>query len=214
MSALLDIDRIAIEGARHTSAGELARAAQVDRGDPLLYVDLAKVRRNLEGLPWVASADVSRRWPGTLGIAVVERVPVGVLPARDGGWVISAADGRLLDAPKDAPAGLPIVQGVGLGGVPGEMAPETAEGALRVAAALPPSMREHVVAVSVARDDTVRLRFTVGEGHVVDVRFGRPENVTDKLVSLGALLEGAELGGITAIDLRVPGVPAVTRARP
>ncbi len=39
-------------------------------------VDLARIRRQLEQLPWIESASVRRIWPDTLRVQVVEQVPL------------------------------------------------------------------------------------------------------------------------------------------
>ena len=209
-SPLLDVDRVAVSGALHSDAGEIVAASGVERGDALLYVDLAKVRHRVGSLPWVQSVDVERRWFGTLGIVVTERTPVAALPGRGGGWVVASAEGRLLDTAARPPGGLPVIEGGGFGGRPGETVAPVALGALRVAGALPPSLRERVGSVAVTREGTVRLALALDDGHPVEVRLGPPEDVAAKLLALAALLDEADLSRARVVDLRVPDVPTVT----
>ena len=53
-----------------------ALAAQ--RGTPILAVDPRRAKQNLESLPWVRSAAIERRLPGTLFVRLVERQPLAV----------------------------------------------------------------------------------------------------------------------------------------
>ena len=64
--------------------GELQRMEQselLDALEPLLgrsffASDLSRVKEQVEALPWVQSAAVSREWPGTLNVDVIEHHPV------------------------------------------------------------------------------------------------------------------------------------------
>jgi len=49
---------------------EAALAPALDRG--FLSVDLGKLRRRVEALDWVDSAEVAREWPDTLAVRIVE----------------------------------------------------------------------------------------------------------------------------------------------
>lgn len=96
-SPLLDVDRVAVRGTDHLSAGEVQRAAGVEHRDALLLVDGGAVARRVERLPWAGEVSVGRRLPGTLVIEVTERRPVAwvrtVPPAGAGGADESAASG-------------------------------------------------------------------------------------------------------------------------
>jgi POTRA domain, FtsQ-type len=55
---------------------ELRACAGVKAGDNLLALDLSRVQRDLEYLPWIESAAVERVRPNTLRIRVTEREPI------------------------------------------------------------------------------------------------------------------------------------------
>lgn len=65
-------------GIVHVDRDAVYRIAQEASGEDMPLVDLAAIRRNLLGLPWVADARVSRRLPDTLAIDIVERKPAGI----------------------------------------------------------------------------------------------------------------------------------------
>ena len=53
----------------------MLKASGLNRGDPILFVDLNAVRARIEQLGWVAQATVERRLPDTIHIDIVEREP-------------------------------------------------------------------------------------------------------------------------------------------
>jgi cell division septal protein FtsQ len=63
--------------------------------DATVFDDLAAASRRLQALPGVVSADVRRRFPGTLEIVVVEAVPVALAP-RSGGMALLDSSGTIL----------------------------------------------------------------------------------------------------------------------
>jgi cell division protein FtsQ len=102
------VTRVEVLGARHLSRSDVLRLADIAPGDPLLWITRWSVR-GLEREPWVLQARVTRHWPDTVAIAVVERHPL--LTDGTTGW---AADGTALPgADPDVLAELPRVQGWG-----------------------------------------------------------------------------------------------------
>lgn len=59
-----------------TSASQIRAAAAQPAAAGYFAVDLARVRENIEELPWVARAEVSRHWPDALHLTVVEHRPM------------------------------------------------------------------------------------------------------------------------------------------
>lgn len=69
--------RLDVRGPLLRVSADQVRAALLpvlDRG--FFALDLGQVRSAVEALPWVASAQVSRRWPDTLAVRVQEHEPV------------------------------------------------------------------------------------------------------------------------------------------
>jgi cell division protein FtsQ len=205
---LLDVDHVRITGAERVPADELAAIANdagVARGEPLVQVDSGDVEDALEALPGIASADVQRRWPGTVAIHVVERAPVASITT-PGGVAVVAADGVVLDVLPAAPVWAVALDGVSVDPEPGARvdAPEL----LEVAAALPPALAAEVVAVATAGPE-LQLRLRDPEGAVA--RLGDVDELDDKLVAVATALDQIELACLLTIDARVPSAPAVTR---
>ncbi len=109
---------------------QLRRWAGVQRGQNLLALDLARVKRDLELVPLIESVSIERVLPATLRIRVTEREPVAQLnvPRPDGrgglqielfwldaaGYVMLPPDPRQCAGPLPDPAALPVLTGVGL----------------------------------------------------------------------------------------------------
>lgn len=47
-------------------------------GDSLLAVNPSEIQKKLEELPWVKQAYIKKRWPDTISIALIERVPMAL----------------------------------------------------------------------------------------------------------------------------------------
>lgn len=69
---------IEVEGRETTDRATILAALQAERGTPILGVSPSRARAQLEALPWVRSAVIERRLPGTLWVKLVERHPLAV----------------------------------------------------------------------------------------------------------------------------------------
>jgi cell division protein FtsQ len=74
-----DIDNIEIEGARRLSRSLLLQQSKLVPGASLLAIRPGQVERTLMAHPWVAKAEVSRKWPNSLYLKVQERDPVALV---------------------------------------------------------------------------------------------------------------------------------------
>jgi len=69
---------IEVEGRETTDAATIMAALDAARGTPILAVSPRRAKEQLESLPWVRSATIERRLPGTLFVRLVERRPLAV----------------------------------------------------------------------------------------------------------------------------------------
>jgi cell division protein FtsQ len=74
----LVVDQINVEGRETTDAATIMAALAADRGTPILAVSPSRAKQQLESLPWVRSAAIERRLPGTLIVRLAERHPLAV----------------------------------------------------------------------------------------------------------------------------------------
>ena len=69
---------IFVVGRSTTPKATLLRALAVDRGTPILGVDLEAARLRVQALPWVRHASVRRVLPDTVVVEIVERRPLAL----------------------------------------------------------------------------------------------------------------------------------------
>jgi len=74
----LVVGDIEVEGRETTDTATIMAALSAARGTPILAVSPSRAKKKLESLPWVRSAAIERRLPGTLLVRLVERHPLAV----------------------------------------------------------------------------------------------------------------------------------------
>ncbi|MFP4183215.1 MAG: cell division protein FtsQ/DivIB [Halorhodospira sp.] len=106
---VLPLERVAVtEAPQRVDDAQLREVLAPYLHRSLLGVDVQGARDALEGLPWVAKAQVRRAWPGTVRVTLVERRPL----ARWGGGGLVDRDGvRFAPAAETIPEGLPRLRG-------------------------------------------------------------------------------------------------------
>ena len=205
-SPLLSVSSISVSGAERSDPVATIDAMGVVVGVPTIDVDAGAIKHAVETDPWIDSADVSVRWPGTVAITVTEHVPLA--PARAGdGWVMLSRSSTVLE-PIDGPLDGVFVVDIDTAATPvGDVVvnPMVA-GALEFGSALHSDLaRDAHVFV-----DDGGLVATVG-GHVV--RLGRPIDLENKALVLASLL-ATDLEDGAEINLIAPTRPAVLNPQP
>lgn len=189
----LVVSNVEVVGRKTTKPETILSALAAERGTPILAVDLDRARRQLESLPWVRSATIERRLPGTLFVRLTERQALAVWQ-HDGrqelidteGAVIPVSDlGRFPE--------LPTVVG-------GADAATHAAGLLAMLAREPALARRVTAAIRV--DDR---RWNLRIDHRVDVLLPE-ENPAAAWVRLADLDRTQQLlkRDVEAVDLRLP----------
>jgi cell division protein FtsQ len=206
-SPLLKIDSIEVSGARHTERGVVKDAAGVSDADNLLLVSTSDIEARIEELPWVESASVTRKLPGTIKVKVIEREPAIVLSIGAATWTLDKS-GRVLEAGTVSDE-LAILGGVDVSDIePGSTLSEPeVQSALKTWRGLPPGLRREVRALFAPTVE--RISLTLADGTIV--RYGAAENIRAKNRVLSAVLDRLRSSGRTAayIDVRVPTSPAI-----
>jgi cell division septal protein FtsQ len=219
LSPLLDVDRVQVQGAEMSGADMVEKAAGIDRGEAMVTLKLSRVAAAVEELPWVATATVTRHWPGAVRVEVSERRPserrpLAVVAGTDGSWVLVDGDGRQLAFADDG--ALPdLARIVGLDVEPqlGTTLGEEAGAALELARLLPTAL-PGVVAQVAATDGGFEMTLAQRAGEATLVRFGDSARLADKVDALTALVDAGVLAASpppTVIDVRVPDAPVLTR---
>lgn len=103
------VQRVVVEGdLKYLARRELMDHIPVYQGDRWLEVDLNAVRYQIELLPWIYSAQVSRQWPDTIHIQLQEQKPI----ARWNETQLLNQYGEVFDADGKVAEGLPLLQGM------------------------------------------------------------------------------------------------------
>jgi len=194
----------------HTSTAAIVAAAGLGRPVPLIGVDTGAAAARVEALPYIATAQVSRRWPDGVRIVVTERVGVAVMAGPATSWSVVDATGRTLEVqPARPPTLVQLVVQTARGALApapvGGTLPPAAEPGLAVAASLPTAFSAQVTTVTVAPDRTVDLALTSG----LTVELGTATDLPVKYEDVAAIIAHASLRGKKVIDVTVPDAPAV-----
>jgi cell division protein FtsQ len=208
-SSLFALRHVVITGAAHRSVADVRALADLPIGTNVVWLDRARVVDRLERDPWIASATITRSLPWSVHIAVVERSPIAVLAdvtglgrgellAGDGTLLGTAPEGTRLPTITLPPAAPATV------GLPGE------DGAVRILAALSPSVRHRVQQLDVGVGGTVTALMRGG----ATVSFGPAVDLEAKARMLRRLLawERTTRTPLRTISLVAPTAPAATLA--
>lgn len=107
------IQDIRIAGNMRTPAATIAAALGLERGQSIFDVDLRAARRRLMALDWIADAEVQRRYPDSISVQVIEKVPFALWRSPDGLYVIDRAGGIITSRNLPAFAKFPKLVGPG-----------------------------------------------------------------------------------------------------
>lgn len=105
------LTHVEVRGLRYLDAARVRRFAALKEGEDLLSIDLAAVRRRVEGDPRVARAEIGRHGLRGLSIAVTERVPALVV-TRGEPFEIDSTGVLLEPLQRGVVADVPLLTGV------------------------------------------------------------------------------------------------------
>lgn len=91
----LVVTDIEVTGRQTTDAATIMEALGATRGTPIFAVDPGRAKEKLQALPWVRSAAIERRLPGTLFVRLIERQPLAVWQ-HDGKQQLIGRDGEVI----------------------------------------------------------------------------------------------------------------------
>ncbi|WP_420638269.1 cell division protein FtsQ/DivIB [Candidatus Poriferisocius sp.] len=202
-SPLLDVDEVEVIGAQRTGADVVLATAGIERGDPLLGLDVSGARRAIAALPWVDQVRSSRGWGGKVTFDVTEREAVAQV-AVEAGWALSDVQGRVLHI-DPAPADVPVVL-VGSVPQPGGWLPGTALPLLEAAEALGSIPAEELGPISWVNGQVIIDLPGSGQAS-----WGGRDDPQGKAVTLATFLAKVDLHCFELIDLSVPEFPVLTR---
>lgn len=208
-SEMLDVDRLEVNGAVHTSADEIIAAAGVRTGAPLVGLDLASARKRIARLPWVKDVYSRRSWDGVVRFTVTERSPLAAL-ATASGWALVGENGRVLSVEQQLPAApVPVLGSTVAQATPGDWLEPAQRGAVTVAAELYEPVRGAVRSIQVGPDGYVLDLYDAGR-----VLLGDSREAAAKVLAVHTFMERVDLRCMDTLDVRLPAHPVLTRRIP
>ncbi|TMK47687.1 MAG: FtsQ-type POTRA domain-containing protein [Actinobacteria bacterium] len=202
-SSLLRLRHLEVVGTSSLTRAQVVRLAALSSSTNVLWFDAGAVERRLESDPWVATATVSRRLPGTIRISVVERAPVAMIRT-EVAFTLLAADGVALGTVAADPM-LPEIVVMTGSSLPEGNAP--AQAAARAIAGLDGGRRPAVVRAVV---DAGALSVELDGG--TRVEFGDTTGIEAKTAAARQILRWATTQGasVASVNVTAPDSPAVT----
>lgn len=197
-SPWLSVGRVDTDGIISSSANSILAESGVRAGAAMILIDPGKVENRLLEDPWIAQATVSRDWPDLVTVHVEERFPVAWVRSAEG-WARRAVDGEALPSAPEPDDSMGRIEMSDLGESEATSSPELL-GALEFMSALDGDLHDGAV---VSRRDGVLWATVAG----FEVRLGRATEMTQKALSLMALLEEGLAPG-TLVNLIAPTHPA------
>ena len=201
-SPWLAVRDVGVYGVEHSDASAILEQAGLRADIPMVTVRPRSLEALLEEDPWISRARVTRTFPHTVEVQILERTAAAGVEWR-GGWMLIAADGMVLGPADHVPedAALLLLAGADPG-LPGRATGEgLVGGAVEFVVSLPAFMRAETV-VDV-RDGELWARTAS-----VSVRLGAPDEMPQKAAALQAVLsDGVPDGSI--INLIAPSRPAI-----
>jgi cell division protein FtsQ len=152
-TAVLGVRQVSVIGTGFLTPAQVQSAAAVPMSEPLARVDLDRVRARVQKLAPVDRAVVSRGWPGTIKIEVIERTPVAAVPRGPGQWVLIDGQGVAYRTVTQQPGDLPLAQLATP--APGDL---NTRSALTVLGALTADLRDQLVGITVKAPAQISLQ--------------------------------------------------------
>jgi cell division protein FtsQ len=110
------IAEVHISGNTRTPPETVAAALGLEPGQSIFAADLNAARRRLMGLDWIAEADVRRRYPDSIYVTIVEKLPFALWQSPNGLFVVERSGALITNKNLEAFASLPKFIGAGANG--------------------------------------------------------------------------------------------------
>ncbi len=109
-AAGLRLEALTVEGRVNTDAEDILASMDVERGTPILSINVGEAREALETLPWVKSAQVERQLPNSVHVMLQERSAYALWQRGKRYTLIDAEGTAIVDVPGQVGA-LPLIVG-------------------------------------------------------------------------------------------------------
>ena len=151
-SSLFAVDQVDVQGAAYTRFTDSERLQVIVddvMGQPVLLLDTLAIERQLETIPWIERAFVSKDFPNRVLIDVRERRPLATFRGSDGRYRVIDHDGRVLAVLDGRPTDYMLLTGPAPDTEAGGLAGTPFAAAAQMVGALPSEIRALTVTASV-----------------------------------------------------------------
>jgi len=204
-SPVMAVSAIEISGAARADVESVLTRHNVVPGVPTISVRPDDIESDVESDPWVAKAQATITWPGTVAITVLEHEPIAWVTIGEE-WYRASASGAVLEQSQPSKKGARIRLGGLTAGLGATMTGKRVTAALEFLAMLPKELRRKAVVTS-GGPGTLAARI---QGHLVDL--GSPVDMREKAATLTAIME-AGIPDDAAISLVSPRSPAIRNTK-
>lgn len=90
------LEDVVVEGRMRTDKDQILKTLELERGKPLLAINLPESKTKLENLSWVKAVRIERRFPDTLVIRISEKDPVALWQNKSKTYLLDR-DGELVE---------------------------------------------------------------------------------------------------------------------
>ena len=198
------VQHVTFTGLRHETTAQAMFVSGLERHPTMFGLSVSSVRHNLARFAWIDSVTLSKRWPNTVVVRVVEATPVAV--AFDVHHQLRYVDARGRDlGAAPLTANLPLLDDVN---PTGSTWPFTRAGynAAYVASQLPRAFASQVAQVRVNAHGVVTLKLTTPVSFILGV----PTDLQEKFVAIASVIKHSTLVPGSVVDVTVPGELAVS----
>ncbi len=188
---IFTVKQVNYEGQQHTTVEELEGAVGEVTGQNFLRVNTNQIATKVAALPWVAETKVSKQFPSTINVHIVEHQAVLYAPRSDGDHLVDTNGVTFVIEPH--PEGAVAVTNTT------EDDQEFFKSVISVLEAIGDENQSEIAEVRLAGSDSVEI--LLHDGRVIF--WGASENNHDKAVAFGVALSRAEQ------ELDISGAPVI-----
>lgn len=198
-SQLFDIRTVQVVGVEHLTADAIRARAAVPSDATLLRFPARNIERRLLSYAWVSDVQVTRDFPHTLRVRIVERKPAALVDTGKAFWIVDYQGMVLGEQSLEETTTLPIVRDIpGLQLRAGRSSSsQILKNALEVLSGISAQLRQKVRAVSAPSIDETTLLTTDN----VEVIVGHAVDLAKKDVIILKIMR-EQSGSVVTIDVR------------
>jgi cell division protein FtsQ len=206
-TGVLNVKTVEVRGNQVLDADYLRSLSGITGDTHLIKMDVKAVERALMSEPYVAAVDISRRYPNTVALEIIERKPTGAI-FQNGKYNILDQEGKVLESADEMPQGLVEIRDLELPLLfPGmEVSGKDFAAVTSLLGSLPAALREMTSAVGLSSSRGLYL-----ESSGTVVIYGDVSSLSRKnAIALMALTGLVELyGNVEYIDVSFPDYPVI-----